>query len=159
MKRSLAAAALMAALTLNACGRSEVAEKAADTTAPAQPTVDAPAPGPTETAATPAGSGAPAFAPLYPGANLSQPASTAMGPGGAPGAIVTFTTPDSPDAVIAFYKARAEAAGLAQVRALNQGDARAYGAANADRGLALDVVADQVAEGETSVQLSWTSAR
>lgn len=163
MKRSLAVA-VAATLALSACGRGEPANEAVQAdSAPAPATSPAPAPAtpadhPAEarTAVVPAAPGAPDFAPLYPGATITQPATVATAPDGSPGGIVTFTTRASPQDVIAFYRQHAEAAGLAQVAAMNQGEARAYGAAKADGGL-LNVVADPVAEGETSVQLSWTS--
>ena len=160
MKLSLAAA-VVATLFLTACGQPEPAGEAAegDATAPVPAAVTpAPATGSTQrkTEVVPAAPGAPAFAPLYPGATITQPATVATAPDGSPGGIVTFTTSGSPEEVIAFYKQHAEAAGLIQVAALNRGEARAYGAAKADGGL-LNVVADPLAEGETSVQLSWTS--
>lgn len=106
--------------------------------------------------ATPrAASGAPVFAPLYPGAVIADPATVAQGPDG-PGGIVSFTTTASPDQVVAFYRQKAEAAGLASVNSMDRGDAKAYGAASASGGDLLNVVADGVAPGETHVQLSWT---
>ena len=64
------------------------------------------------------------------------------------------------NAVIDFYRQRAEAAGLASVMAMNTGDARAYGAAAEDgSGKLLRVVATPVEDGPTSVQLDWTAGR
>ena len=60
----------------------------------------------------------------------------------------------------AFYRQRAEAAGLASVMAMNTGEARAYGAAAGDgSGKLLHVVATPVEGGPTSVQLDWTNGR
>jgi hypothetical protein len=166
MKRSLATVALMAALALTACSRGEAAgdepaPAAAAGAAAVAPTPDAAGAGaaPATTPVATGVAGAPAFAALYPGAIVTQPATTARAPDGSPGGIVTFTTPDSPDAVIAFYRQRAEAAGLTQIGAMNRGEAKAYGAGKADGGPFLNVVADPVAAGETSVQLSWTSVQ
>jgi hypothetical protein len=100
--------------------------------------------------------GAPAFAALYPGAQTDAAPVTASGPDG-PGGIVTFTTDATPDAVIDFYRQRAEKAGLSPIMAMNQGEARAYGAsARTEKGASLQVVAAPDEDGLTSVQLSWS---
>ncbi len=169
MKRTTAAMALAAsAALLMACGpdaeKSETAnaESTAGTTVatPSTPVIDAPAP--PEVVAAPSGPaaapGAPSFAVLYPGASLDEPAVTASGPAG-PGGLVTYTTEADPEAVIAFYKARAEAAGLASTMAMNQGEARAYSAVGSGAGSNLQVVASPTDAGETSVQLSWSGAQ
>lgn len=164
MKRTLAAAALMAALALAGCSQGTADEApaaaeaapAADATAPA---VAAPAAAAAAGAATPAAPGAPAFAVVYPGGTVEGPATVARGPDG-PGGILSFTTEAAPDAVIDFYRQRAESAGLASVMAMNTGDARAYGAAASDgSGKLLRVVATPVEDGPTSVQLDWTAGR
>ncbi len=162
MKRTLAAAALMAALALAGCSQAPAEE--APAAAEAAPAADAAAPAaatPTVTAgtATPAAPGAPAFAVVYPGGAAEGPATVARGPDG-PGGILSFTTEATPDAVIDFYRQRAESAGLASVMAMNTGDARAYGAAASDgSGKLLRVVATPVENGPTSVQLDWTAGR
>ncbi|WIY69322.1 hypothetical protein KB221_14800 [Aquidulcibacter paucihalophilus] len=162
MKRTLAAAALMAALALAGCSQAPADEApavaeaapAADAAAPAAAAPAAPA-----SAAAPAAPGAPAFAVVYPGGAAQGPATVARGPDG-PGGILSFTTDATPDAVIDFYRQRAEAAGLASVMAMNTGDARAYGAAASDgSGKLLRVVATPVEDGPTSVQLDWTAGR
>jgi hypothetical protein len=162
MKRTLAAAALMAALALAGCSQAPADEApaapeavaAADAAAPA-----AAAPAEPAVAAAPAAPGAPAFAVVYPGGAAQGPATVARGPDG-PGGILSFTTEAAPDAVIDFYRKRAEAAGLASVMAMNTGDARAYGAAASDgSGKLLRVVATPVEDGPTSVQLDWTAGR
>jgi hypothetical protein len=162
MKRTLAAAALMAALALAGCSQAPAEETPA--AAEAAPAAEAAAPAaatPTVTAgtATPAAPGAPAFAVVYPGGAAEGPATIARGPDG-PGGILSFTTDATPDAVIDFYRQRAESAGLASVMAMNTGDARAYGAAASDgSGKLLRVVATPVEDGPTSVQLDWTAGR
>ena len=131
----------------------------AETAAPTMPSepaagnaapVDAPAPA---AAAGPT----PAFAPLYPGARIDGAPLTANGAAG-PGGLVTFTTDASPDEVVAFYRQRAEAAGLKSVTGMNQGEARAYGAAGdtAD-GPSLQVVAAPSPDGGTSVHMNWSA--
>lgn len=162
MKRTLAAAALMAALALAGCSQGTADE--APAAAEAAPAADAAAPAAAAPAvaagaATPAAPGAPAFAVVYPGGAAQGPATVARGPDG-PGGILSFTTDATPDAVIDFYRQRAEAAGLASVMAMNTGDARAYGAAASDgSGKLLRVVATPVEDGPTSVQLDWTAGR
>ena len=158
MKRTLAAAALMAAMALAGCSQVPADEAPA---AEAVPAADAAAPAvaaPAE-AATAAAPGAPAFAVVYPGGTAQGPVTVARGPDG-PGGILSFTTEATPDAVVAFYRQRAEAAGLASVMAMNTGEARAYGAAAEDgSGKLLHVVATPVENGPTSVQLDWTNGR
>ncbi len=162
MKRSVAAVAV--ALTVGLVGCDERSEAAPETSLPppaAAPAEIAPAAAATPAPAAPADAapidGAPAFAALYPGAQADGPATVANGPTG-PGGLITFTTDADPDAVVAFYKQRAEAAGLAPVMAMNQGEARAYGAAarKAD-GATLQVVASPGEGGLTSVQLTWSA--
>jgi len=171
MKRILAALALSCAAVLPAaCGRNE-SPAAAEVPAPASTsevaTTDSAsahaAPAAADAVVPPAGGplaapGAPAFAALYPGATLEAPAVTASGSSG-PGGIATYTTDADPDAVIAFHRARAEAAGLSSAMAMNQGEARAYGAASPDSGASLQVVASATDAGPTSVQLSWSAGK
>ena len=165
MKRSVAAVAV--ALTVGLVGCDERSEAAPETSPP--PPADAPAeiaPVAAAVAATPEAAapaapasidGAPAFAALYPGAQADDPAAVANGPTG-PGGLITFTTDAVPDAVVAFYKQRAEAAGLSPVMAMNQGEARAYGAAaRKENGATLQVVAAPGEGGLTSVQLTWSA--
>ena len=162
MKRTLATAALMAAMAMAGCSQAPADEApaaaeavaAADAAAPA-----AAAPAESSAVATPAAPGAPAFAVVYPGGTAQGPVTVARGPDG-PGGILSFTTEATPDAVVAFYRKRAEAAGLASVMAMNTGEARAYGAAAGDgSGKLLHVVATPVEDGPTSVQLDWTNGR
>ncbi len=164
MKRSVAAVAV--ALTVGLVGCDERSEAAPETSLP--PPADGPADIAPVAAAAPVTAeaaapadpasidGAPAFAALYPGAQTDGPATIATGPTG-PGGLITFTTDAAPDAVIAFYRQRAEAAGLAPVMAMNQGEARAYGAAaRKGDGATLQVVASPGEGGLTSVQLTWS---
>lgn len=171
MKRLMAALTVaLAAVLPAACDRTpkdEASETPSETAAPPHPApapADTVVPAPASAPAEPAPSGpaaaadAPAFAVLYPGATIEGPAVTASGPAG-PGGMVTYTTEADPDAVIAFHRTRAEAAGLATSMAMNQGDARAYGAAKPAVGAVLQVVASPTEAGETSVQLSWSAGQ
>lgn len=159
MKRVGAALALSLAFGLSACeGRGEVATEADSSadipTAEATPPVIAPA---AEPALAVDSSGVPVFAALFPGATLDTPVTTATGPSG-PGGMATYTTEAAPDDVVAFYRQRAEEAGLAPVMAMNQGEARAYSAAaRSPNGPSLQVVASPGEAGVTSVQLSWSA--
>lgn len=174
MKRFLAVAALSCAAVLPAaCGRQADSPAAADVSAPAAMTATtsaadtaaAPAAAPAAPPRTappaggaPAAPNAPAFAVLYPGAQLDAPAVTASGASG-PGGMATYTTEADPDAVIAFHRAHAESAGLSSAMAMNQGEARAYGAASPDSGASLQVVASATDTGSTSVQISWSAGK
>lgn len=111
-------------------------------------------------AAQPAAPDAPAFAVLYPDATLIGPATVARGPNG-PGGILQFTTPDTPEAVVNFYRARAEASGLNTIASMNQGGASAYSAGDGANGAGklLSVVASPGEDGLTNVQLDWSSGR
>ncbi len=97
----------------------------------------------------------PHFAAVYPEAEVQGDPLLADGTAG-PGGVVTFVTEASPDTVIAFYRERAEADGLATMMALNQGEARAYGAQKQATGASVNVVASP-AEDRTSVQLTWSA--
>ena len=169
MKRSLAATAVVAAMVLAGCSEREPAgdaaaagDVAAETSAPAaEPVVEAETPPPAGAAsALPAADGAPAFAVIYPGAELKGPATVAQGPAG-PGGIVQFTTDADPQTVIAFYRKRADAAGLKQITSMNRGDAQAYSAGDgaSGRGQLMQVIATRIEGGPTDVQLDWTKGR
>mgnify|MGYP005829993181 CR=1 FL=1 len=169
MIRRLAASAALVLFCLAGCddrsktegARAEVPtatprEKTAAAIVEAPPSAEAALPSKAEILAAP---GAPVFATLYPGAALDEPATTATGPDGE-GGLVTFHTDATPDEVVAFYRARAEEAGLISVMGMNQGDARAYGAAGGSDGATnIQVVAAPGENDQTSVQLSWSAGR
>ena len=168
MKRSLAATAIVGAMVLAGCGERAPADKGADAVAAdasAAPVADEAArPAPTTPAggmnAAPAADGAPAFAVIYPGGTAKGPATVAQSPEG-PGGILEFTTDATPAEVVAFYRQRAEAAGLKSINTMNRGDSMGYGAGDgADgRGQLLSVVATRVEGEPTSVLLTWTAGR
>ena len=168
MKRSLAATAVVAAMVLAGCSEREPAGDAtaagdagAEVAAAAAEGVAETTPAPAGAAsALPAADGAPAFAVIYPGAELKGPATVAQGPAG-PGGIVQFTTDAAPEAVIAFYRQRAEAAGLKPINSMNRGDAQAYSAGDGanGRGQLMQVIATRIEGGPTDVQLDWTAGR
>lgn len=169
MKPSMTALAVALTLGVAACDSADSAVEAPAVSATtaievaspaaAEAATPAPADAPTPMAAAePLVAGAPAFAVLYPGGAVEGEPVTAQGPAG-PGGLVTFTTEADPDAVVAFYRQRAEAAGLASVMSMNQGDARAYGAAMNASGARVEVVASPVETGQTSVQLTWSAGR
>ena len=165
MKRTLSAAALLAASAWVGCSPRAAAAAPADAAAAAEVATDAVAAAPAAraaapSAAAPAAPGAPVFAVIYPGATPDGAVTLAQGPSG-PGGSLTFTTDATPETVVAFYRQRAEAAGLKPINALNQGESRAYSAGDgADGpGKLLSVVATPVENGPTSVQLMWSSGR
>ncbi len=163
MKPSMAAFAVALTLGVAACDSGDsVAVASAPPSGPAASpapaaAVKADAP-PPMTTAEPLVVGAPAFAVLYPGGAVEGEPTTTEGPAGS-GRLVTFTTDADPEAVVAFYRQRAEAAGLASVMSMNQGEARAYGAVHAADGARVEVVASPEETGLTSVQLSWSAGR
>ena len=162
MKRAFVTMAALSMMVVSGCDEASDAASsqgsapadvaATDRSAPAAASVETPV---VLTTAEPAAPGAPDFAALYPDAVVEAPATTGDGDAG-PGGLVTFTTEADPETVIAFYRERAEASGLASVMAMNQGDAQAYGAADPE-GANLQVVAAPTEEGPTSVQLSWSA--
>lgn len=170
MKRSLAAAAVMGAMVLAGCEDSRPAGEAVDVgdaAVEAAPAADAPtlasraAPaGAGAASARPAANGAPEFAVIYPGGTPGGPATVAQGPEG-PGGIVEFTTDAAPADVVAFYRQRAEGAGLKSINTMNRGASMGYAAGDgADgRGQLMSVVATRIEGEPTSVQLSWTAGR
>ncbi|NJC41097.1 hypothetical protein GGQ87_001355 [Brevundimonas alba] len=169
MKRSLAATAIVGAMVLAGCGQSRPADEANAEGAAAAESVAAPAtadstarmaPAPAAASATPAADGAPAFAVIYPGGSPGGPATQAQSAEG-PGGIVEFTTEASPADVVAFYRQRAEAAGLKSINTMNNGDSMGYSAGDGvnGRGQLLSVVATRVDGEPTSVQLTWTAGR
>ncbi len=164
MRRCVAIGVLAFSIGLAACdgpAASQGEEAAARSFQPdASAASDAPPPASTG-GASPASAaairGAPAFAVVYPGAQADGAPIAANGPSG-PGGLITFSTDADPEAVVAFYRQRAEQAGLASIMAMNQGEARAYGAAaSGDNGASLQVVASPGEDGLTSVQLSWSA--
>lgn len=167
MARRLTVMALLAAAGLASCdrggapadtpaaGAGSARAEAPVSKAEVEGTISPPSP---PEAALPAGEaieGAPVFAVVYPGGVVETTPLTPVAAGGAGGGIV-FTSDASPDDIVAFYRRKAEAAGLASVMSMNQGETRGYGAAGAPGGAGLQVVAHPVEPGQTSVQLTWT---
>lgn len=151
---------LAAGLLLGACGQGAAEDDTPPARAEAAAAPEAPD-GPSEAAGVgeSAPSETPAFAAGYPGA---QPSPAPDEPATDLGGSVSFTTNDSPEAVIDFYEARARESGLSTVSALKQGETQAYAAVDSEgRGATLRVVAAP-AEGDdsqTQVSVSWTVAQ
>ncbi|MEI9933024.1 MAG: hypothetical protein WDM89_21440 [Rhizomicrobium sp.] len=70
----------------------------------------------------------PSYLPLYPGAKVTA-SFTGQGKDGSAG-MVSFSTSDAPEAVIAFYKQKAGAAGMADTMNMNSAGTTVYVAAN-----------------------------
>ena len=156
MKRSMAVAFMAMATSLTGCGNGDASAERSTAPEIAAGTATDVAASPAPPAGT---TGVPAFAAVYPGGRTTGPLTVANGPDG-PGGIISFTTEADPDTVVAWYRQRAETAGLSSIMGMNQGKARAYGAMAADNaGKSLRVVADPVDEGTTSVQLTWSTGR
>jgi hypothetical protein len=93
----------------------------------------------------------PDFAPLYPGAKVTS-SINATGANG--GAMVAFTTSAAPGDVIAFYKQKSAAAGLASTFDMSQGDNMSYVAAKDKK--SLQVIAAKSSNG-TQATVTWTA--
>lgn len=151
---------LAAGLVLGACGQGA----AEDDAAPAAQAEAVAPPATAEGVPDRAGAGEasssqpPAYAAAYPGAAPSPSEAPTTDLGGS----VTFTTADSPQAVIDFYQARARDSGLSTVSALKQGQTQAYAAVDPEgRGATLQVVAQPVEDNQsrTQVSVTWTAAQ
>ncbi|GAW42013.1 hypothetical protein SH203_02426 [Brevundimonas sp. SH203] len=163
MMLRLAAVSAVVLFSLAGCDRADAPARPSAKVETAAPEAPVPAAhtdvvATTEAPAPPAAADeAPAFAVLYPGAQVDGAPLTANGAAG-PGGLVTFTTDATPDQVVAFYRQRAEAAGLKSVTGMNQGEARAYGAAGAAAdGPSLQIVAAPSPDGATSVHMNWSA--
>jgi len=94
----------------------------------------------------------PAFAPAYPGGEVVTTMSATEN--GKRGGVYAFTTGDAPDKVFQFYRARAEAAGLASQTNVEAGGSRIYGA----QGAAGDLAVTAAPQGDqTYVQITWST--
>lgn len=82
---------------------------------------------------------APAFAPAYPGATVTTVAANLAN--GSTGSIITFDTPDSPTAVVAFYQAAAQKAAIPRVAALSTDQSSLFSAGDPATGRALTIQA------------------
>ena len=98
----------------------------------------------------------PSFAPAYPGAAVTTVGANTGN--GSTGSIITFNTPDSPTAVIAFYQAQAKNAGLARIAALSTDQSRLYSAGDPATGRALTIQA-AAHKGHTAAALTFARAR
>jgi hypothetical protein len=169
MMRLFAAAGLSAALAMAGCSQSEepteapavergAAAGASSATAAPGENLSEPAAGPSGEGGAPAAAGAPEFAVIYPGGKPKADTLLAQGPAG-PGGRVEFTTSASPDEVVAFYRDRAEAAGLRSINTLSRDEVRGYAAGDgaSGRGKLLNVVATPLEDGETDVLLMWSN--
>ena len=164
MKRKIAVVAMTLTVGLSACeGSSDTDLSAGEAGAGTASVAAEPTATVAETAeartermpAAPVVPGAPDYAALYPGAVIDGEPTVADGVAG-PGGLLTFSTEAEPQAVVDFYKSRAEASGLSPVMSMNQGEAIAYGAGSPD-GATIQVVASPAEAGGTSVQLSWSA--
>ncbi|HVU19635.1 MAG TPA: hypothetical protein VHE09_02820 [Rhizomicrobium sp.] len=94
----------------------------------------------------------PSWLPLYPGAKVTA-SFTGQGKDGNAG-MVSFSTSDGPEAVIAFYKQKAGAVGMADTMNMNSGGTLVYIAANEKTKTQLSVSATKGGDGTTG-QVTW----
>ncbi|MFZ5670296.1 MAG: hypothetical protein ACOY4K_12450 [Pseudomonadota bacterium] len=159
--RLIVSAAAVAALSLAACGKKDEERRPGVAPAPGGFSVTGQdgATATVSTSAAAATAALPAFAPLYPGGAIEgSVAGVSRSDAEASGGTATFTTPDPPQKVIAFYKARTQAAGLKTEGEVNMGAALMLVARDdaTDRGL--QVMASNQA-GKTSVTLFWATPK
>ncbi len=160
MQRIFVAVAVGAALTLTACGKKDDKTVYSD----GKNTVTASSSGDhmTITGANGEkvefGSGAsaklPAYLPLFPGAKITASFS-GQGKDGA-GGVVSFHTSAAPADVIAFYKQKAVAAGMADAMNMETGGTMMYAANNEKAKTQLSVTATKAADG-SDAQVTWGS--
>ena len=152
----------LGACLLTGCGAAQdkkTAEAAADTAAPSSAMVaDAPASAPAPAALRSIAPEAPAFAVYMPGSEPDAEPTLALGPAG-PGGMVEFSSPASPEAVIAFYRQRAEEGGLSTVATMNRDGTLSYTASDglSGQGQLLNVVASPAGESRSRVHLDWSA--
>jgi hypothetical protein len=94
----------------------------------------------------------PSYLPLYPGAKVTA-SFTGNGKDGS-GGMVTFHTADTPDAVVAFYKQKAKAAGMADTMNMNSNNTIMYVGANEKAKSQVTVSATKGSDG-TDAQVNW----
>ncbi|MBV8977642.1 MAG: hypothetical protein JO261_16085 [Alphaproteobacteria bacterium] len=92
--------------------------------------------------------------PLYPGANVTASFS-GQGKDGA-GGMVAFHAKAAPAEIIAFYKQKAEASGMAQTAMMDMGGSSTYVAANEKENRTVSVTVTKAGDG-TDAQITWGS--
>lgn len=92
------------------------------------------------------------YAPPYPGGEVG--ASFAGSSQDGAGGMVTFTTTDSPEKVVGFYKARAATAGLSAVSTMDVNGAKMFGAKDEKTGRLLSIQAS-IAGGRTTAAVTF----
>lgn len=97
----------------------------------------------------------PSFVPAYPNGKIQ---STMAGPsGGGQGGGIVFTTPDAPDAVIAYYKQKAKAAGMEETMNMQTAETLIFAATNKSTKNSLHVSAIKGDDG-SQVSLFWSNS-
>lgn len=96
----------------------------------------------------------PAYAPVYPGAGVEASTQTVMN--GTQAGIVTLTTNDTPEQVVAFYKARLQGAGASHVTEMNLGLGRMLAAQDPASGMGVQIMAMK-AGGQTRIQITQSA--
>jgi hypothetical protein len=152
--RPILVATAFAALSLAACGQKDEASKPGVKVSESGVTVT----GKDGQAVVRVGDAAtrtdmPDFAPLYPGAKVESSVAD-MHQGDADGGMIVFTVPGKADEVLAFYKARAAAAGFKTQLDGDMGQARMFAASNETTKQGVQVIATE-ANGQANIQVIW----
>jgi hypothetical protein len=93
----------------------------------------------------------PAFVPTYPGATVTNTITGTDGNGS--GGTVVFTTADSPQTVIGFYKQRL--GGMKEAMAVTTGDAMMWSANDEANKRGVQITASKAGDGKTQAQVIW----
>jgi hypothetical protein len=149
----------LAMLALAACGKPAPAPVATAPTPGGQITVKSPdgqvaviKAGAAAVAAAP-GRAAPSYAPVYPGSAILSRIETGV-PGGEV-TILRFTTKDTPDQVMTFYRAAAGKAGVPVSADLDMGGSKMFAAEEEGGARGMQLTAAASKEGVTVVQLTY----
>ena len=151
--------AAVAAVSLAGCGKKQDDDKPTVTATPGGYTVRSNDGSATVTSGAGAAAAAnlPAFAPVYPGGQI-QTSASGIGDADTNGGMVVFTTADTPDKVLAFYRDKARANGLKSQLDADMGQAKQFAANDEATGRVLQVIVSGQA-GASQVQLIWGQKR
>lgn len=157
--RLIIAALAVAAVSLGACGKKEESDKPTVTATTGGYTVKSNDGSATFTTGSGAAKGAnlPAFAAVYPGGQV-QSSAAGIGDDKTNGGMVVFTTTDTPDKVLAFYRVQAQASGLKTQLDADMGAAKQFAANDEATGRVLQIIVS-AASGASQVQLIWGEKR
>ncbi|MBI3677344.1 MAG: hypothetical protein HY243_12095 [Proteobacteria bacterium] len=96
----------------------------------------------------------PSFIPAYPGAKIATTMTGTDGNGS--GGMVAFTTSDSPQTVLAFYKQRVLGGGMKEAVTVNSGNTTMWSANDEASKRGVQVTATKADDGKTTAQVVWS---